>query len=559
MLETRFTPHATECAQGSEKRPLAQATPPLCLAQLPGNAPTLLAQDTACAPDAELDVMNILAAMPLFAGLAPAHLLDLARGSHTAVRQKGETIFHTGDTTHVLYLVLSGHVKRAILMHEGNEKLIDLVPPGKVFGLTELLGARACAAYAVAVTRVVLLCIGGGNLRRTIEVSPTLALRVLRAQAERQYDMECDLAARGFRSGCQRTLDYLLQLAGNRYSPTGETVVSLQVSKLLIAAHIGITPESLSRALRGLSDEGLILVDGRRICLQNANIARYRAKAPIDAAGSGFPGLRHRPNPRFSETVPRREALSTADRCRVLPICSAINMAGRQRMLSQRMAKDWALLGQNVQSEKSRGNLLDSISLFESQLADLSAQPLCREERAAQEALSDAWLPYKALLGCPPGKGSAILVFDQSERVLALAHGLTQTLAEMSGTPASHLINLAGRPRMLSQRIAKFFLFRQWGIAPLRCCEELEKSGDEMSNTLGELLEAPLGSPPIRAKLIKVTHLWGLLQTALARSADDGGPQAASRIVSSSERILHNSDAAVSLYEALAADTLQSA
>ena len=66
-------------------------------------------------------------------------------------------------------------------------------------------------------------------------------------------------------SGAQRVLGYLLQSDGVRNARAGEVSVSLPVSKAIIASHLNLTPESLSRILHGLAEEGLIRVEGKRI------------------------------------------------------------------------------------------------------------------------------------------------------------------------------------------------------------------------------------------------------------------------------------------------------
>ena len=506
--------------------------------------------------DAGSDLMNTLSTLPLFAGLPPAPLRDLARSSYTALYQRDDTIFRAGEVAQVLYVVLSGHIKRAMPTFDGNEKVLDVVSPGQIFGEAELLGERAYASYAVAAAPALLLCIGGDGLRRAIGQDAQLALRILAALAHRQYDMECDSVARRVRTGCQRVLDYLLQLAGKRFSPTGETVLSLPVSKQLVAARIGITTETLSRALRELSDSGLILVDGRYICLQNTPIARHLADAQAELpAVAGEPDKGRRSAPLAAVTRRPVPALApesgAAPGRRTLSLCSAINIAGRQRMLSQRMANYWVMLGQGVRPKQARNHLDTSILQFEGQMAELAALHVSTKARAAREELQAAWLPYRALLACTPDRSGAALIFEQSEKMLAAAHELTQALADAADTPTGRVIGFAGRQRMLSQRMAKFFLFRQWGVNPDRCCAELQHACEEFGTTLGELFETPLGSPLIRTELTRVSRQWRLFQAVLATSEEHDDKAAATMVVSASERILERCDTTVSLYEKL--------
>ena len=50
---------------------------------------------------------------------------------------------------------------------------------------------------------------------------------------------------------------------------------------------------------------------------------------------------------------------------------TAINNAGRQRMLSQRIVKAYCQVGLDLQIESSKRDLQESVTLFENQLAEL--------------------------------------------------------------------------------------------------------------------------------------------------------------------------------------------
>src|SRR5512139_1020269 len=50
---------------------------------------------------------------------------------------------------------------------------------------------------------------------------------------------------------------------------------------------------------------------------------------------------------------------------------SAVNLAGRERMLSQRMVKAYLMLGQGIAADSARTILQESINQFESNLATL--------------------------------------------------------------------------------------------------------------------------------------------------------------------------------------------
>ena len=139
-------------------------------------------------------------------------------------------------------------------------------------------------------------------------------------------------------------------------------------------------------------------------------------------------------------------------------INSAINKAGRQRMLSQRMAKAYFQIGQQIDVDRSKKVLDASIAVFDRQLVELKNYAPTPEIKETYLKLERSWLAYKdVLVGAVPSLENGSKVLAISEEVLALAHQATVELEKKSGSNAGRLVNISGRQRMLSQRMAKYY------------------------------------------------------------------------------------------------------
>ncbi|MFD2270957.1 type IV pili methyl-accepting chemotaxis transducer N-terminal domain-containing protein [Undibacterium arcticum] len=107
----------------------------------------------------------------------------------------------------------------------------------------------------------------------------------------------------------------------------------------------------------------------------------------------------------------------------------AINKAGRQRMLSQRMAKCYFQIGMGGSRPSIRKNLDASLATFERQLNELKAYAPTPEIKEIYQQLELKWGPYKELLSVKtPNLGAARQVLVLSDEVLALAHQGTVAL-----------------------------------------------------------------------------------------------------------------------------------
>ena len=80
----------------------------------------------------------------------------------------------------------------------------------------------------------------------------------------------------------------------------------------------------------------------------------------------------------------------------------AINKAGRQRMLVQRMAKAWVMIGLGVQPERGQKILNESLSRFEGQLVELKGFAADADVRRSLVQLEREWQDYRAALRAAP-------------------------------------------------------------------------------------------------------------------------------------------------------------
>lgn len=218
---------------------------------------------------------------------------------------------------------------------------------------------------------------------------------------------------------------------------------------------------------------------------------------------------------------------------------SAVNMAGRQRMLSQRMVKAYLMLGQGIAADDARTLLQESIKQFESQLAALKTfQPTPMVQRAVVN-LEGAWPQFKAHLTAAPSKAGAVALYDANEALQQAAHNTTLAYKEVTAAPLDHLISGAGRQRMLSQRMAKFYFYRTWGLYDAPANMELHLSRAHFTATLIQIESSPLASAQIKAGVTRIQREWEPYQQVLFASREPAKMRGdAARVAELSERVL---------------------
>lgn len=196
---------------------------------------------------------------------------------------------------------------------------------------------------------------------------------------------------------------------------------------------------------------------------------------------------------------------------------SPVNLAGEQRMLVQRVAKLYSQIGLNVLPSIAVSQLAVANSRFESNLKTLEEVVAgSAEAKAALNRLTNEWQQVKKAVSAPISRDASEALARQAEAALAAADTLTQVIEDQKKSATAHLINQAGRQRMLSQRIANYYLLRSWGIESATIQKNLEISSNELSAGLAQLIARKDNSVEIQRELEEVSQQWDWLKASLS-------------------------------------------
>ncbi len=132
------------------------------------------------APEAdEGDVEALLARMPLFDGLLPAHLRRIGRLAERVDVPKGEAVFHHGEEGDGLYLVLDGAIRISRNVSGMGEEALAILRPGQYFGEMSIVDDAPRSADAIAHETSRLLRLPKDDLRDLMFVDRELAYELL--------------------------------------------------------------------------------------------------------------------------------------------------------------------------------------------------------------------------------------------------------------------------------------------------------------------------------------------------------------------------------------------
>lgn len=225
----------------------------------------------------------------------------------------------------------------------------------------------------------------------------------------------------------------------------------------------------------------------------------------------------------------------------------AVNMSGLQRMLSQRIAKSYLMLGQRVSVQEATKQRETSIALFESNLKELKAYAPTPEMNEGLKKVETVWMGYKKRVLQTPSREEALTVIRQSDEVLKLSESVVKMVQEYSKVSSARLVNISGRQRMLSQRIAKLYLTKSWGLTYEGLDQDLTAAINDYENALAELTASPLNTDEIKQGLAKVQGIWKFSKSGFALSNENLYVPTA--IANTTENLLKHMQAITKQYE----------
>ena len=197
--------------------------------------------------------------------LTPDQIELFNRNAVSRTYMAGQVIFVQGDPCRGMYIIEDGLVAVRKFDSEAQSAIVRLAYTGDTLGYRPLLAKENHRATAEVIKQARVCFIGAAIMRSFLRSNPKLGMCFLERTAEALGEAEermFQVAALSVRS----RLIHLLILLCDHYGTTttdGTLFVELPMTRGDLADMIGARPESVSRVLRNIQNDGLVGLSGR--------------------------------------------------------------------------------------------------------------------------------------------------------------------------------------------------------------------------------------------------------------------------------------------------------
>ncbi len=195
---------------------------------------------------------------------------------------------------------------------------------------------------------------------------------------------------------------------------------------------------------------------------------------------------------------------------------NAINLSGKQRMLTQRMSKSFLLQVKDLQDKKIQNELNFSKIIFEKQLNMLKKHPTSSTTKPYLDKVDGLWQAFKSIVEKPVSSEGAVSIINTNTALLKACDAVVTQIKEGAKVASdanlkelASTINMSGKQRMLSQRMCLYFTaLKNYPEQKAEYTKTLQGVFEQFTTAIKVLTTSKFNTPEIKTEIDAIVGIW---------------------------------------------------
>jgi CRP-like cAMP-binding protein len=210
----------------------------------------------------------------LFSLPKESHTLELLENHKTIIFcRKDQYIFYEGGPVNGIYFILSGKVKIFKTGIGGRQQIVRLAKPGDILGHRGFGGRNIYPIAAQAIEDCQICLIETGVFFDVLRNDPELSLKLMLFYADELKNSETRIRNQAQMNIREKIADAILSI-NDTYGVDENGFLNATLSRQDIGDLAGTNKEQVSRQLSEFNADRLIKLEGKRICVPDAEELR---------------------------------------------------------------------------------------------------------------------------------------------------------------------------------------------------------------------------------------------------------------------------------------------
>jgi nitrate/nitrite-specific signal transduction histidine kinase len=184
----------------------------------------------------------------------------------------------------------------------------------------------------------------------------------------------------------------------------------------------------------------------------------------------------------------------------------AVNVAGKQRMYTMRILRDYIMVGAKLTYKDPASDLSRTVADFGKAHDALDAYLNDQQLKSEMDGITKQWKAITKMVSEPPVQSNALEYARQAIKFREMLNDFTNHLSKTSSSHAAEAVNLSGRLRAVSQALASVYMLRSWGATGTE--KKMKVPMERFRGSLDYLHAAQETTEPMKQILSKLEKIY---------------------------------------------------